>query len=149
MAGDGGSSKMLQFVSFSSAIDIGFWHKLTQNKLEKYKLDETPQEISGTFVNNDPTGLPCRLNVDYTAFDETAAQQTSPVSRIFTSPGRVIIMNTVENFKNCDKAELQRSLASSLIKDILSGDVEKNPRLLTRFLILTFPDLKKYHYYYW
>lgn len=47
-----GSSGILQFVPFSSAIEIGFWHKLTKNKLEKYKLDDSSQNLHGLFVNS-------------------------------------------------------------------------------------------------
>lgn len=41
----------LQFVPFSSALDAGFWHELTQKKLNEYKLDETPKTIKGYYYN--------------------------------------------------------------------------------------------------
>jgi len=46
------NSSILQFVPFSSAIEIGFWHTLTKNKLEKYKLDDSIQDLYGSFVNS-------------------------------------------------------------------------------------------------
>lgn len=137
---------LLKFVPFSSAIDIGFWHKLTQFKLEKYKLDEDPKDIVGTFVNNDPNGLNCRVNVDYTAFD---GAQNSSVPRLFGVPGQIIVKNTIESFKTCDKKELQSNVAAKLIQEINSGAVETNQNLLSRFFVLVFADLKKYHFYYW
>jgi hypothetical protein len=60
----------LQFAPFSSALDAGFWHSLSQNKLDVYKLDETTHPVHGFFYNGDPPGLPCRMNIDYTAFEE-------------------------------------------------------------------------------
>uniref|UniRef100_A0A286XTA3 Autophagy related 7 n=2 Tax=Cavia porcellus TaxID=10141 RepID=A0A286XTA3_CAVPO len=33
----------LQFAPFSSALDVGFWHELTQKKLNEYRLDEAPK----------------------------------------------------------------------------------------------------------
>lgn len=45
----------LQFVPFSSALDAGFWHELTQKKLNEYKLDETPKTIKGYYYNGEWT----------------------------------------------------------------------------------------------
>jgi len=47
---DPGSSK-LQFAPFSSALNVGFWHELTQKKLNEYRLDETPKVIKGYYYN--------------------------------------------------------------------------------------------------
>ena len=54
MADQAGSeaTQVLQFVPFSSAIEIGFWHKLTKNKLEKFKLDDSLKSLHGSFVNS-------------------------------------------------------------------------------------------------
>lgn len=41
----------LQFAPFSSALDAGFWHELTQKKLNEYRLDETPKVIKGYYYN--------------------------------------------------------------------------------------------------
>lgn len=48
--GDPGLSK-LQFAPFSSALDVGFWHELTQRKLNEYRLDEAPKDIKGYYYN--------------------------------------------------------------------------------------------------
>ena len=44
-------SQQLQFVPFSSSLDTGFWHKLSQNKLEVYGLDDKPKTIKGFYFN--------------------------------------------------------------------------------------------------
>lgn len=46
-----GGRPNLQFVPFSSALDAGFWHELTQKKLNEYKLDESPKPIRGYYYN--------------------------------------------------------------------------------------------------
>ena len=46
------AGSLLQFVPFSSAIDVGFWHKLTQKKLEEFKLDESARTIRGSYCNS-------------------------------------------------------------------------------------------------
>jgi hypothetical protein len=43
--------KHLQFVSFSSFLDSGFWHKLSENKLDVYGLDESEKQIKGFYYN--------------------------------------------------------------------------------------------------
>lgn len=48
--GDPGLSK-LQFAPFNSALDVGFWHELTQKKLNEYRLDEAPKDIKGYYYN--------------------------------------------------------------------------------------------------
>lgn len=45
------SQQQLQFAPFSSALDVGFWHKLTQKKLNEYKLDDGPKDIYGYYYN--------------------------------------------------------------------------------------------------
>ena len=34
-------------------------------------------------------------------------------------------------------------------QDILSGEAERSPALLARFLVLSYADLKRFRYYYW
>lgn len=43
--------KQLQFVAFNSFLDAGFWHKLSENKLDVYGLDESKKEIKGFYFN--------------------------------------------------------------------------------------------------
>lgn len=43
---------ILQFVPFSSRLDAGFWHELSQRKLEKYQLSEAAREIHGYYSNS-------------------------------------------------------------------------------------------------
>ncbi|XP_078597053.1 ubiquitin-like modifier-activating enzyme ATG7 [Branchiostoma floridae x Branchiostoma japonicum] len=135
----------LQFAPFGSALDAGFWHKLTQNKLEVYKLDDQPRPIHGFYYNGDAPGLPCRMSLEFNAFEEN---YKSP-PRCCLSYGTLHNMNTMEAFKISDKKVLIDSAAQKIWEDITSGAAIQNPSLLTRFLLLTFADLKKYYYYYW
>ena len=51
MASSENQSKQLQFAPFNSALDVGFWHRLTRKKLEEYKLDDTSKQINGYYYN--------------------------------------------------------------------------------------------------
>jgi hypothetical protein len=56
----------------------------------------------------------------------------------------------MEAFKTFDKVKyLDDVEGAHLWEAIQSGEATKRPELLTRFVVLMFADLKKYHYYYW
>ncbi|KAG8516882.1 Ubiquitin-like modifier-activating enzyme ATG7 [Galemys pyrenaicus] len=188
-AGAPGLSK-LQFAPFNSALDVGFWHELTQKKLNEYRLDEAPKDIKGYYYNGDSAGLPARLTLEFSAFDMGAPTPAHCCPAV----GTLHNTNTLEAFKAADKKLLleqaanevswesvksaalagRRGLAafqrSALLcmrntdawepalmlfflwqiwESIKSGAALENPVLLNKFLLLTFADLKKYHFYYW
>jgi len=45
----------LQFAPFCSALEAGFWHQLTQKKLNDYRLDESAKCIKGYYYNGERT----------------------------------------------------------------------------------------------
>ncbi|KAK7826366.1 hypothetical protein U0070_021380 [Myodes glareolus] len=142
--GDPGLSK-LQFAPFNSALDVGFWHELTQKKLNEYRLDETPKDIKGYYYNGDSAGLPTRLTLEFSAFDMSAPTP----ARCCPAMGTLYNTNTLEAFKTADKKLLLEQSANEIWEAIKSGAALENPLLLNKFLLLTFADLKKYHFYYW
>ena len=44
-------ASILQFASFCSTLDNGFWHKLSHKKLNEYKLSEGKVDIWGSYTN--------------------------------------------------------------------------------------------------
>lgn len=142
--GDPGLAK-LQFAPFNSALDVGFWHELTQKKLNEYRLDEAPKDIKGYYYNGDSAGLPTRLTLEFSAFDMSA----STPAHCCPAMGTLHNTNTLEAFKTADKKLLLEQSANEIWEAIKSGAALENPMLLNKFLLLTFADLKKYHFYYW
>uniref|UniRef100_A0A8C0GYQ4 Ubiquitin-like modifier-activating enzyme ATG7 n=1 Tax=Chelonoidis abingdonii TaxID=106734 RepID=A0A8C0GYQ4_CHEAB len=124
----------LQFVPFTSALDAGFWHELTQKKLNEYRLDETPKGIKGYYYNGDPFGLPARLTLEFSAFDMNAATPAHCCPAV----GTLYNTNTFESFKSCDKKSLLEKAANEIWETIKSGTALENPMLLNKFLLLTF-----------
>ncbi|KAM8867570.1 ubiquitin-like modifier-activating enzyme ATG7 isoform 1-T2 [Synchiropus picturatus] len=135
----------LQFAPFSGALEAGFWHQLTQKKLNDYRLDESPKCIKGYYYNGDPVGLPTRLTLEFSAFDVDGA---TPV-RCCPVSGKLYNTNTLDAFKTTDKKGLLEKEAEQMWELIQSGSALKDPSVLCRFILLTFADLKKYHFYYW
>jgi len=136
---------ILQFAPFSSAVDAGFWHQYTKLKLDVLHLSETPIPVVGNYVNSDPQGLPARLSLE---FDSCQMNPSVPAGS-FPAVGQLINTNTIEDFRNKDKAVLMKNCAGMVWSAITSGDALEQPSLLNNFLLFTFADLKKYHYYYW
>ncbi|XP_045664199.1 ubiquitin-like modifier-activating enzyme ATG7 [Ursus americanus] len=136
--GDPGLSK-LQFAPFSSALDVGFWHELTQRKLNEYRLDEAPKDIKGYYYNGDSAGLPARLTLEFSAFDMSAPTP----ARCCPAVGTLFNTNTLEAFKAADKKLLLEQAADEIWEAIKSGAALENPVLLNKFLLLTFAVSKR------
>ncbi|KIY95304.1 autophagy-related protein 7 [Monoraphidium neglectum] len=64
-------------------------------------------------------------------------------------PGDLLNVNTIEGFRNADKRALLQQAGARIWRDIVSGAAEASPELLSRFLVLTFGDLKRYEFTYW
>ncbi|KAJ3285899.1 Autophagy protein 7 [Borealophlyctis nickersoniae] len=156
------SPGILQFEPFNSAVESTFWHALTRNKIDLYRLDDTPKDITGYYTTGQsaagaggasagdaasPSGaseaLPARLCVGTGAFGGSLPPF------VFAAPGTLKNTNTIEEFKDIDKTLLFKQTADQIWRDIQSGAALKQPHLLNRFILLTFADLKKYKFYYW
>uniref|UniRef100_A0AAQ4QVV9 Ubiquitin-like modifier-activating enzyme ATG7 n=1 Tax=Gasterosteus aculeatus aculeatus TaxID=481459 RepID=A0AAQ4QVV9_GASAC len=135
----------LQFAPFSSALEAGFWHQLTQKKLNDYRLDESAKSIKGYYYNGDPLGLPTRLTLEFSAFE---VDGPTP-ARCCPATGTLYNTNTLDAFKTTDKKALLEKEAREIWDAIQSGAALKDPSILCKFILLTFADLKKYNFYYW
>ncbi|XP_046408328.1 ubiquitin-like modifier-activating enzyme ATG7 [Ischnura elegans] len=139
------SENILRYAPFSSVVAPGFWHNLSQLKLDVDRLCELPRKIWGYYSASDPPGFNMSLFVDYSSFNsEFTVEPTS-----LPSNGVLINTNTLESFKETDKMALVKKYGEELKEMILNGDALKNPWLLSKFILLTHADLKKHQFYYW
>ncbi|KAG8180844.1 hypothetical protein JTE90_005930 [Oedothorax gibbosus] len=135
----------LQFAPFSSAVDSGFWYQLTQKKLDVFKLDDGPVDMSGFYSTSSAPGLPPVFHVDYSALESSGSRGS-----VCCVSGTLLNTNTLEDFKRKDKRMLlQENAQQKIWAAIEDGRALQDPSLLQHCLFLTFADLKKYHYYYW
>uniref|UniRef100_A0A3Q3ARG7 Ubiquitin-like modifier-activating enzyme ATG7 n=1 Tax=Kryptolebias marmoratus TaxID=37003 RepID=A0A3Q3ARG7_KRYMA len=79
----------------------------------------------------------------------TTANDGPTPARCCPAVGTLYNTNTLDAFKNTDKKALLEKEAAEIWDAIQSGAALKNPSILCRFILLTFADLKKYHFYYW
>ncbi|KAJ3182712.1 Autophagy protein 7 [Geranomyces variabilis] len=166
---DTATNSLLQFDPLESAVDPTFWHALSKKKIEVYRLSDAQQDISAQYQV--PAPHPTRNAAAATAAAATEASARAPKNvpaarlsfsaRSFddvsvaaatascTSPGVLRNTNTIEEFKQLDKTNALKEVAERIWADMNSGAAISNPSLLTRFLLVTFADLKKYRFYYW
>ncbi|BFZ08104.1 hypothetical protein BsWGS_11143 [Bradybaena similaris] len=135
----------VQYAPFASTVDHGFWQQLTDKKLNEYGLDESSREIRGFFSNDTAPGISPQLMLDYSAFNS----DWKPPARSLPALGLLYNTNTIEKFKDIDKKELLNSVGKQMWEELRTGVLLQEPTRLIRFVLLTFADLKKYHYYYW
>ncbi|KAA1475649.1 E1-like protein-activating [Dentipellis sp. KUC8613] len=141
----------VQFAQFSSLVQPTLWHELTRLKLEVLRLSDasvplTASYTAGRTIKDRNTGaevaLGCNFSVGGEGFDK---DHTAPPQSV-KATGVLKNFNTIEDFKNADKRALFNQLADEIWEDIT---VKKDTAALTRFLLITYADLKKYKYYYW
>lgn len=127
----------LQFIPTTSFIDSSFFTKLSELKLDEFKLDSKPRLIYGSLTNATKltkfNNVPI-LTLDYTSFEESDKLNIS---------GYLHNVNTIEEFKQVNKQQLLHSWGLQLLEDFKNGNYKE------QFHILTFSDLKKYKFYYW
>ncbi|KAF8513191.1 hypothetical protein JB92DRAFT_2924654 [Gautieria morchelliformis] len=142
---------VLQFAPHTSLVQPAFWHELTRLKIDVLKLsqDSIPVVASygpGRSVTDRETGK----NVVLGGSISISGEGFDPDGRIpqhaARAHGTLKNYNTIEDFKAADKSALFNEAAEEIWGSIqTSRDVSQ----LSRFLLITFADLKKYKYYYW
>ncbi|KAF7119993.1 hypothetical protein RHSIM_Rhsim13G0191000 [Rhododendron simsii] len=148
------SGSVLQFAPFQSAVDEGFWHRLSSLKLNKFGIDESPIPISGFYS-------PCtnsRVSNHLSLIAESLPPEQSEQSSVTTNfgnrnrcsvPGILYNTNTFEGFHALNKQGLLKAEAQKVWDDIHSGKAEEDCAVLSRFLLISFADLKKWSFHYW
>ncbi|BGP02783.1 Ubiquitin-like modifier-activating enzyme ATG7 [Rhodotorula toruloides] len=152
----------LQFLPLSTSISPSFWHRLTDLKLHHLKLSDDPVPICGWYgrgkqvkdrVTGESVAISAGLELDNASFDagtDVGASDASAPSERTRLRGVLRNFNTIEEFKNCDKAKLLNELGEQIWQQATSASSSSvTLESLNPFLLITFADLKKYRYYYW
>ncbi|GJN92628.1 hypothetical protein Rhopal_005663-T1 [Rhodotorula paludigena] len=153
---------VLQFLPLSTSIAPSFWHALTSLKLHRLKLDDAPLELTGHYAkgrsvtdktSGQTVGISGALELDEHSFQldhvgASDAARTTATDRIRLK-GTLRNFNTIEEFKQVDKARLLEELGDQIWHEMTSTASAPTHESLNPFLLITFADLKKYRYYYW
>ncbi|KAJ4975702.1 hypothetical protein NE237_000808 [Protea cynaroides] len=146
---------VLQFAPFQSSVHEGFWRRLSSLKLDILGIDQAPISITGFYapcshaqVSNHLTLLAESLPPD--ANEQASLEVLSLGNRNRCPvPGTLYNTNTLESFHALDRQSLLKAEAKKIWEDIHSGKAEEDPAVLSRFLLISFADLKKWSFHYW
>ncbi|XP_008791400.1 ubiquitin-like modifier-activating enzyme atg7 [Phoenix dactylifera] len=149
------AGKILQFAPFQSLVEDGFWRRLSSLKLDTLGIDQSPIPIIGFYapcshaqVSNHMTLLAESLPHDPTMWSSPSEMTRGNRNRC-PVPGILYNTNTLESFHALDRESLLKMEAKKILEDICSGKVEEDSALLSRFLVISFADLKKWSFRYW
>ncbi|CAM8994838.1 unnamed protein product [Rhodiola kirilowii] len=150
-----GSSTVLQLAPFQSMVDEGFWHRLSSLKLNELGIDDSPISLTGFYAPCSRSQVSNHLTLLTESLPAARSEQSSEniISRGNRNrcpvPGLLYNTNTMESFRALDLQSLLKAEGKKIWEDIHSGNAEKNSALLSRFLVISFADLKKWSFHYW
>ncbi|EKM57005.1 uncharacterized protein PHACADRAFT_254465 [Phanerochaete carnosa HHB-10118-sp] len=141
---------IIQFQPFSSLVEPAFWHALNNLKIDVLKLSDDFIPVAASYapgraIVDRETGQEIAMPSALTLAGDAFTQHPQIPKYAVPAYGLLKNYNTIEEFKAADKTTLFNELSDEIWKDIQSGSTSK----LTKFLLITFADLKKYRYYYW
>ncbi|XP_027354377.1 ubiquitin-like modifier-activating enzyme atg7 isoform X1 [Abrus precatorius] len=146
---------LLQFAPMQSSVDEGFWHRLSSLKLNKLGIDDSPIPIFGFYapcshsqVSNHLTVLAESLPSELSEAPLVPEPSRGNRNRCFV-PGILYNTNTVESFHGLYKNNLLKKEAAKIWDDILTGKAVEDCSVLSRFVLISFADLKKWSFNYW
>lgn len=142
---------VVQFAQFSSIVQPTFWHELSRLKLEVLRLSDETVTLTATYstgrtVKDRNTGQDVALGCNIALGGEGLSENYSPPHLSVPARGILKNYNTIEEFKNADKRALFNKLSDEIWDSIIQNH---DATSLTRFLLITFTDLKKFKFYYW
>ncbi|KAK9706772.1 hypothetical protein RND81_07G150700 [Saponaria officinalis] len=148
------SGSKLEIAPLQSLIDEGFWHKLTNLKLNHWGLDDSPVSLTGFFAPCSHPKLSNQLTLLSESLPSESSELPSSTSSSHTNrnkcpvPGTLYNLNTMESFNDVDEQQLLKEEAEKIWADIHNGNIETDCARLLRFVVISFADLKKWEFYY-
>ncbi|GMP72198.1 hypothetical protein CsSME_00030309 [Camellia sinensis var. sinensis] len=144
-----GNGSVLQFAPFQSAVDERFWHRLSSLKLNLFGSDDSPLSITGFYApcSHSQLSNPLTLRAELLP-PEPCVQSSITRSRgdrnKCSVPGILYNTNTLEGFQALNKQSLLKAEAKKIWEETHSGKAEEDSAVLSRFLLISFADLKKW-----
>ncbi|KAL1902849.1 Autophagy protein 7 [Sporothrix stenoceras] len=136
----------LQFATFNSLVEMPFYSALFASKLDHDKLDDSARAVLGLYEprgEKDPS-ISSQMQIQGGALTSNQAP-----SGMIRAEGIIKNFNTIEDFKQADKAAMMHTAARQIWDAIKDGSIYEVPSLLSSFNIISFADLKKYRFTYW
>ncbi|ONK70021.1 uncharacterized protein A4U43_C05F29420 [Asparagus officinalis] len=147
--------EILKFAPLQSLVDAGFWRRFSSLKLDTLRIDQSPINITGFYAPCSNTEISNHLTLLSESLSPEPSEQSPEVEfrrgnrNRCPVPGILYNTNTLESFRALDKKNLLTMEAKKIFEDICSGKVEEDSAVLSRFLLISFADLKKWSFRYW
>ncbi|KFK31511.1 hypothetical protein AALP_AA6G122200 [Arabis alpina] len=138
----------LQFASLNSCVDEGFWHTFSSLKLNKLRIDDSPISITGFYAPCSHAQVSNTLALHSESLPSDEEQSLIGNRNKCPVPGTLYNTNTIESFKKLDKQSLLEAEANKIWEDIQTGKAVEDCALLSRFLVISFADLKTWKFRY-
>lgn len=159
----------LQYSPWTSDIELAFYSALAKLKIDHDKLDSSARKVLGLYEINhkDPPERSTRMQIHSTALtsDEyvsvrqplrgTKKQTDLELVPLSSSPqgyyraeGLIRNFNTLEEFRQVDKAAFIERAGRTMWDAINDGTIYSCPSLLCSFSAVCYADLKKYKFTY-
>ena len=146
----------LKFEAWQSAVDPGFWAELARRKLDTIGLSEDPVRVEALYApaSNAKVSSPAQLDRGAFADDDGSDAAVAKARDALAGgrarmPGTLYNVNTLERFREADRADILFTAAYDVWRAITTGEAERDPSLLNAFALLTFADLKRWAFTYW
>ncbi|KAL1976416.1 hypothetical protein VTN31DRAFT_2698 [Thermomyces dupontii] len=136
----------MQYTPFASDIELPFYTSLASLKVNHDKLDDSARKVLGLYEirASDAPPASCRMQIHGNALTSDDVP-----SGFYRAEGIIKNFNTIEEYRNADKAAMLHQSAKTIWDAIHDGTIYSCPSLLASFLIISFADLKKYKFHYW
>jgi ubiquitin-like modifier-activating enzyme ATG7 len=143
-----------------TAVSAGFWSGLADLKLHRLKLDEGPlSPLCARYAPNNRADLPSPLSLDGSSLNGCNVRPNEfkglddggreAKGGFLSVQGELYCLNTAEQLLSFDRRAAAQRAADAVWGCIVSGEAERDPRLLQPLVLLTFCDLKRYRFHYW
>ncbi|KAK8089678.1 hypothetical protein PG997_004639 [Apiospora hydei] len=134
MAGPSGATPPaatdLKFVPFSSEIELPFYSALFSSKLEHDKLDESARQVLGVYEPQ--LGIAPEDSAKMQVLGNALTSRSVGLNAV-RAEGIIRNKNTMEAFKNADRAEMIQNAGRQIWEAIKDGTIYSVPSLLSSY----------------
>jgi ubiquitin-like modifier-activating enzyme ATG7 len=135
----------LKFAPWKSDVDVQFYAALAHIKINHDRLNDSARKVLGLYDVR-PGDHPTRSN--RMQIHPTALTSDDTPANYFRGEGIIKNFNTLEEYKNADRAAILERAAQTIWEAIHDGSIYECPSLLASFTLITFANLKKYTFTY-
>ncbi|KAI1536427.1 ThiF Dinucleotide-utilizing enzyme [Pyrenophora tritici-repentis] len=135
----------LKFAPWLSDVDVQFYAALAHIKINHDKLDDSARKVLGLYEvrPSEHSSRSMRVQIHPNAL---TSDETPP--NFCRAEGIIKNCNTIEDYKNLDRAAILDRCAQTIWDAIHDGSIYECPSLLSSFTAIIFANLKKYKFTY-